>query len=78
MLAFTPGTVRHMSVRSPDRAGESADRHGRPCKPCYQHGHLMTWPGDTLASTGIKAGTIPPQFRADAYAERFVLIAQPR
>ena len=43
--------------------------------PCYQHVHLITGLR-SLASTGVKAVTIPPQSRANAYAERLALIAR--
>ena len=49
-----------MSVHSPRRVRETADRHGqRPCMLCYQHVHLITGLR-SLASTGVKAVTIPP------------------
>ena len=43
--------------------------------PCYQHVHLITGLR-SLASTGVKAVTIRPQSRANAYAERLALIAR--
>ena len=49
-----------MSVDSPRRVHETADRHGqRPCLPSYQHVHLITGLR-SLASTGVKPLTIPP------------------
>ena len=72
--AFRTDPVRHMSVRSPGRAGETTDRHGQPpCKPCYQHVHLITGPGWACHGRRQSRDDPAPQSRANVYAERFVL-----
>jgi hypothetical protein len=79
MLALVPGPVRYMSVRSPGRTGETADRHGqRPCTPASSSFTcLVTW--DKRASAGVEAVMSPPEaLRRNPYAEQFLLTAGPK